>query len=47
MVQDPTSLRLTVDALRDQHKEQPISAVAGMEARCFIFGSIVAWRLGV
>lgn len=47
LVQDPTSLRLTVDALADQFKGQTITAVAGMEARGFIFGSLVAWQLGV
>lgn len=47
LVQDPNSLRLTVDALASPYQDEAITAVAGMEARGFIFGSLVAWQLGV
>ena len=47
LVQDPTSLRLAVDSLAEPFREHDITAVAGMEARGFIFGSLVAWQLGV
>lgn len=47
LVKDPTSLRLAVHLLMQPFLERPITAVAGMEARGFIFGSLVAWELGV
>ncbi|MCD2451323.1 adenine phosphoribosyltransferase [Methylicorpusculum oleiharenae] len=47
LVKDPASLRLTVHLLMQPFLERPITAVAGMEARGFIFGSLVAWELGV
>jgi adenine phosphoribosyltransferase len=47
LVKDPASLRLAVHHLLHPFLEQNITAVAGMEARGFIFGSLVAWELGV
>ena len=47
LVRDPASLRLTVHHLLQPFLGQDITAVAGMEARGFIFGSLVAWELGV
>ena len=47
VVQDPAALRLAVDHLQKPFRDQGITAVAGMEARGFIFGSLVAWELGV
>jgi adenine phosphoribosyltransferase len=47
LVKDPASLRLTVHHLLHPFLGQDITAVAGMEARGFIFGSLVAWELGV
>lgn len=47
LVKDPASLRLTVHHLLHPFLGQNITAVAGMEARGFIFGSLVAWELGV
>ena len=47
VLQDPLSLRLVVDHLHRPFVGQGITAVAGMEARGFIFGSLVAWQLGV
>ncbi|OUR73787.1 adenine phosphoribosyltransferase [Methylophaga sp. 41_12_T18] len=47
LVQDPASLRLTIAELVKPFKDQNITAVAGMEARGFIFGSLVAWELGL
>ncbi len=47
LVKDPTALRLTVHQLLHPFLGQDITAVAGMEARGFIFGSLVAWELGV
>lgn len=47
LVRDPASLRLAVHQLLHPFLGQEITAVAGMEARGFIFGSLVAWELGV
>jgi adenine phosphoribosyltransferase len=47
LVKDPASLRRAVHHLLHPFLGQNITAVAGMEARGFIFGSLVAWELGV
>ncbi len=47
LVNDPSALRLAVHQLLHPFLGQDISSVAGMEARGFIFGSLVAWELGV
>lgn len=47
VVQDPEALRMAVQHLHKPFQDQGITAVAGMEARGFIFGSLVAWELGV
>ena len=47
LVKDPAVLRLAVHQLLHPFLGQNITAVAGMEARGFIFGSLVAWELGV
>lgn len=47
LIQHPASLRLAISELIAPFKNSHISAVAGMEARGFIFGSIAAWELNV
>jgi len=47
LVADPATLQLSVYQLLQPFLGEPINAVAGMEARGFIFGSLVAWELGV
>ena len=47
LVKDPSALRLTVHQLLHPFLGRDITAVAGMEARGFIFGALVAWELGV
>ncbi|MGH8594894.1 MAG: adenine phosphoribosyltransferase [Gammaproteobacteria bacterium] len=47
LVRDPVALRLTVHQLLHPFLGERLTAVAGMEARGFIFGSLVAWELGV
>ena len=44
---DPAGLRASVDAIADDHPEGSIDAVVGIEARGFIFGTAIAYRLGV
>lgn len=43
---DPRALRHTVCRLVEPFRDAGIDAVAGMEARGFIFGSLAAWQLG-
>lgn len=47
LVKDPATLKLAVHQLMFPFLGEKITAVAGMEARGFIFGSLVAWELGV
>ena len=47
LVRDPATLRLAVHQLLQPYLGKNITAVAGMEARGFIFGSLVAWDLGL
>lgn len=47
LVKDPATLKLAVHQLLHPFLGRQITAVAGMEARGFIFGSLVAWELGL
>lgn len=47
LVRDPAMLRLAVHQLIHPFLGERITAVAGMEARGFIFGALAAWELGV
>ena len=47
LVADPATLQLSVYQLLQPFLGETINAVAGMEARGFIFGSLVAWELSV
>jgi adenine phosphoribosyltransferase len=47
VMQDPECLRLAIEQLGKPFLDRSITAVAGMEARGFIFGSLVAYELGV
>jgi adenine phosphoribosyltransferase len=47
LVKDPATMRLAVHQMLHPFLGEDITAVAGMEARGFVFGSLVAWELGV
>ena len=47
LVKDPAMLRLAVHQLIHPFLGEKLTAVVGMEARGFIFGSLAAWELGV
>lgn len=47
LVRDPAMLRLAVHQLIHPFLGERVTAVAGMEARGFIFGTLAAWELGV
>lgn len=46
LVKNPAAVRLAIHHLIHPFVDQNITAVAGMEARGFIFGSLAAWELG-
>ncbi len=47
LLENATGLRMAVDAMVHRHTGSPITRVAGIEARGFIFGTAVAYQLGV
>ena len=47
LVADPKALRLCVHQLIHPFVDERLTAVVGMEARGFIFGSLAAWELDV
>ncbi|MAG32836.1 MAG: adenine phosphoribosyltransferase [Deltaproteobacteria bacterium] len=47
LLEDAKGLRLAIDGLVERHRENRIDCVAGIEARGFIFGTAVAYQLGV
>ena len=47
LLRDPVMLKLAVHQLIHPFLGENITAVAGMEARGFIFGSLSAWELGI
>lgn len=47
LVKDPAALKLAVHQLMQPFLGSEISAIAGMEARGFIFGALVAWEMGL
>lgn len=47
LMRNPAALRLAVHRLVEPFLGANISAVAGIEARGFVFGSLAAWELGV
>jgi adenine phosphoribosyltransferase len=47
LIKDPAALRLSVHQLLQPFLGREITAVAGMEARGFIFGALVAWELNL
>jgi len=44
---DPEGLRLAVDGIVDRHGDNSIDLIVGIEARGFIFGTAVAYKMGL
>lgn len=47
LLKDPIGLRMLVDGLAEHYKNQKIDKIAGIEARGFIIGAALAYKLGV
>lgn len=47
LMQDPAAFRETCDQFYDRYKNLSIDKVVGIDARGFIFGAVVAYRLNV
>ncbi|MFA5983046.1 MAG: adenine phosphoribosyltransferase [Methylococcaceae bacterium] len=47
LVKDPEALKLTIQKMAAPFKDRDITTIAGMEARGFIFGSLIAWEMGL
>jgi adenine phosphoribosyltransferase len=47
LLKDPVGLRLVVDTLAAHYATQKIDKIAGIEARGFIIGAALAYKLGV
>lgn len=46
LLKDNEGFRALIDSLYDHYRDKPIDLVAGIEARGFIFGPALAYRLG-
>ena len=47
LLRNPEALQMACGALADRFQGKDVTAVCGMEARGFIFGSILAYKLGI
>jgi len=47
LLKDHTAFTMVVDALVERYRNANITVVAGLDARGFIFGPIIAYQLGV
>ena len=47
LTKDPEGLRAAVDAIAERYAEASVDLVVGIESRGFVFGSAVAYKLGV
>lgn len=47
LLRDPQAMRLVVQAMIQPFQDYPVTAVAGMEARGFVFGALAARELNV
>lgn len=47
LMQDAEALKITCDLLYERYKTKNISKIIGIDARGFIFGSVLAYKLGI
>ena len=47
LLENPKAFRMAIDQFVHRYMDQGITAVAGIESRGFVFGSVIAYELGV
>lgn len=47
LMKDPEALRESCNILFDRYREQSIDKIVGIDARGFVFGAVLAYKLGV
>ena len=47
LMKDPEALRKSCDILVERYRDQNIDKVVGIDARGFVFGAVLAYKLGV
>ena len=47
LLQEPSAFKEACDALYERYKDKNIDVVVGIESRGFIFGAVLAYKLGV
>ena len=47
LLQNPVAFRKVIDILVERYRELKVNVVAGLDARGFIFGPVIAYELGV
>lgn len=47
LMQDPAAFRYACDILSTRYEDQGIDRIVGIDARGFVFGAVVAYRLGL
>ena len=47
LMQDPDAFRESCDILYDRYRDQAIDKIVGIDARGFVFGAVLAYKLGI
>ncbi len=47
LMQDPDAFRESCDVLYERYKNQSIDKIVGIDARGFVFGAVLAYKLGI
>ena len=47
LLQDPEAFKYSIDKMYENYKEKDIDVILGAEARGFIFGSVLAYKMGI
>jgi len=47
LMQDPKSFKESCDILYDRYKDMGIDKIVGIDARGFVFGAVLAYKLGI
>lgn len=47
LMQNPEALKLSCDILYDRYKSMKIDKVVGIDARGFVFGAVLSYKLGI